>query len=293
MPRMRQRGFTIVEILVVIGIISILASLLFVGLRSALGTAAKTRELNSLRNVSLAWTMYSGSNNEYLLPGYLEPSVQDAWRLDWRDANRETLPQELAAPYTWRLAPYVEFSWDALIGYRDDAQKELRALPTDEVAFRPGFGYNGLYVGGWWETVSQGGSTFQAMRYDILTEPGFGGLVARSQGSMQRPSELIVFAASSEQPPGRFRNNDLGASSEGFHLAVPGIVAGQNRWEPELGSASSLIAFTTGPVPLIRHSGGVAVAHADGNVTSFSINEIADQRRWIDIAQDRNWTHPE
>ncbi len=292
MVRARQRAFTIVELLIVIGIIAILMSLLFVGLRGALANAAKTRELNSLRNITLSWTMYSGSNNDRLLPGYLEPSVQDAWRLEWRNVAGETLTPELAAPYSWRIAPYVEFSWEVLVGYRDDTQQELNAIPAEDVAFEPAFGYNAFYVGGWWETQTVGATTIQAPRYDLISEPGYGGLVARTLGAIRQPSELVIFCATTERQPGRFINAERGAGVRGFHLATPAIVAGENRWEPLDGTTMALNVLAAGPVPLARHSNSVAMTTADGGTSTISFDELADQRRWITIAESSDWTHP-
>jgi len=293
MVAQRQRGFTIVEVLVVIGIIAVLASLLFVGLRSALSTANKTRELNSLRNVSLGWTMYAGANSDHLMPGYIEPAVQDTWRLEWRNVRGEVLPAELAAPYTWRLAPYVEYSWEVLVGYRDDGQRELNATPEADVAFEPAFGYNALYVGGWWEEATVGATTFPAMRYDLISDPAYRGMVVRTMGSMQQPDNLVIFAASTEQQPGRFVNSDRGAGVPGFHLASPRIVANETRWQPADGFNNAIDVLVAGPVPNIRHTNSVAVATGDGGVSTLSFDQLADQRRWINSAQGPDWSHPE
>ena len=54
----------------VIAIIAILASLLLPALSKAKGMAQRTACLNNLKQLTLAWTMYSGDNNESLPPNH-------------------------------------------------------------------------------------------------------------------------------------------------------------------------------------------------------------------------------
>ena len=58
-PGRRPRGFTIVELLVVISIIAILLSLISVGLVRGGQTARQTSALSNLREVNRAWTLYA------------------------------------------------------------------------------------------------------------------------------------------------------------------------------------------------------------------------------------------
>jgi prepilin-type N-terminal cleavage/methylation domain-containing protein/prepilin-type processing-associated H-X9-DG protein len=61
------RGFTLIELLVVIAIIAILAGLLFPTLGKAKGMGQQTVCLNNLKQLTLAWAIYSGDNNESLV----------------------------------------------------------------------------------------------------------------------------------------------------------------------------------------------------------------------------------
>src|SRR6266403_1430341 len=80
------RGFTLVELLTAIAIIGILAGLLTTALAKAKGKAESLSCLNNVRQLSLAWLLYAGDNNELL-------------------------PYNLGGPAIRGLAPKRDYNW--------------------------------------------------------------------------------------------------------------------------------------------------------------------------------------
>ena len=65
-PTPRQHAFTLVELLVVIGIIALLVTLLLPALRAAREHARRVNDLSNFRQLTAAWLMYAQDNGGHL-----------------------------------------------------------------------------------------------------------------------------------------------------------------------------------------------------------------------------------
>jgi prepilin-type N-terminal cleavage/methylation domain-containing protein/prepilin-type processing-associated H-X9-DG protein len=102
-----RRGFTLIELLVVIAIIGILASMLLPALGKAKEKANGTKCLSNLKQMQLAWTLYSDDYNGVIVPNAGTASGQN-WITGDPNLDVDTTPiqQGLLFPYNQNAAIY-------------------------------------------------------------------------------------------------------------------------------------------------------------------------------------------
>ena len=336
MPTQRKHGgFTIVELLVVIGIIAVLIGLLLPALSSVQTRGKKLTEASHLRSIGMAWSMYADLNKQAILPGYIEPEAQERWRLQYEypaplqtgDPSSRIIDPEVAAPWTWRLLPLLDYNADLIRGYTGEAFSPDHPLLFDAedpsnldrpltVALEPSFGYNAFYVGGWLdvESIGEGGDSSEVVRprywnaRDAETDERVN-VIARSMNQIRRPSELITFSSASRfDTPATYRQFD---DRPGSHLVTPTRLAETEQWrtltsdastEPVSGPVTGDVAANPYTVqtlaspthaPISRYSRQVSFLRADGSTDTAAVAELTSQRLWIDSADRRDFVHTE
>ena len=116
-PRSRHRGFTLVELLVVIGIIALLISILLPALSKAREQGNTIKCLSNLRSIGTAATMYVNQSKGYIVPLAYYQNVGDASGKNWAD--------------TWATLLVAS----GLLNYRDGIA-DSSVAPGDDTVFR-------------------------------------------------------------------------------------------------------------------------------------------------------------
>lgn len=266
----RNSAFTLVELLVVVGIICILAALVFPlwkNLESKMQVAA---EISGARNAIRGWQSYASENNGMLLRGYL--SFADSMKAEVKNIKGQALSFPVSARYVFRLAPYLSGQLKGSLLVND--QKKL----TDDysISMAPSFGLNLTFVGGDYGS----GSDLIPSDASFAT---YGKFVVQRLHEIHSPSKLIVFASSRINEPD---------AMDGYN-AVKSPYLLEKRWADSYQEKQPYYDY--GAIHP-RFDGKAACAMADGHVALLAFEELFDMRRWSNQAaeaDDPNWTlHP-
>ena len=268
------RGFTLVELLVVIGVITVLVAVVLHAASALKDTAERGREMSAARTLAQAWISYATDNRGAVRPGYAEGfEAQDEFG---NPIETESVPVA-AKRWPWRLAGYL--GTDIASFYSGEQRFRLSELSGQEysetlyeVSAFPSFGLNSIFVGG---DENYGGFS------EIFTDT-FGQFYVERLSTVRHPDDLIVFASaySQEAQPGS-SNAEL---REGYFRVLPPAWT-QAFWadevDPEDPASSGYVSS--------RHDAGVITVSVDGRVQSTPLEALRDMRRWSDSANAADW----
>ncbi len=279
-PRQAVFGFTLVELLVVVGVIALLLSLLMPAMARCRLAAQRVKAIAGVRELLMGYTQYHQQHRGALLPGYTPPTLagRPVTVTDRRSGHTFGLP--VADRYPWRLAEYCGNVWAVLHGdgpvpplpARDDAAGAA-LMKAYTLSLSPTFGLNAVFLGGHTGFAGFGGPTGDL--------PNTGRHVAFRASEIRRPGELIVFAES------QTRNYPLGDPSAGLHYLTPPRAIGE-KWRIRNGKFELLFAGIMG-IPQGRYGDRTVVGFFDGHAELLRPDELADMRRWAPRASSHDY----
>src|ERR1051325_1745014 len=225
-------GFTIMELLVVIGIISILASLLLPALSRVKGTVSTTSCLNNLKQLQTAWQMYVQESNDKLPAnisrkvGNYQANVQGSWVLGNAQVDADSANIELGLLFPNLKSPGV---------YRCPADRSK--LPTQASVQR---------------TRSYSSDIWLNSDLDTGTPVDF---VNSSSLNLRKHSRIV------DPPPSRA----WVFIEEHEHFIDDGAFEISNPWAAGISSDNSDKSWWIS-IPALRHRMGGNLSFADGHV---------------------------
>jgi prepilin-type processing-associated H-X9-DG protein/prepilin-type N-terminal cleavage/methylation domain-containing protein len=258
-----RKAFTLVELLVVIGIISVLISILLPTLAKVRQQAAATKCAANLRGLAQAWQMYGQSNKDYSPPGRMPYRSQtgDIWSVGNEEAYRPRWYELLGAmvkkyaiskPFTQETDSWqVESEWFICPTVPDWTNSRNYA-----------FGYNYQFLGN---------TQLKATGTGFVNYPVKQGLIKAGDTVMAADSAGTAARLPTAQRKGNYadgtRDPDA-LGNKGWALDPPRLTPDSDYAD---GRASG-DARRSGPDA--RHGGKVNVAFCDGSVRRMSIEEM-------------------
>lgn len=285
-PPRSGRGFTLVELLVVMAIVALLLSLSLPAMSGARDSAKQVRALSDLRQLGAAETTYRYDHYGRVMLG-VPPASIDGQPTLARTASGHTVSHLIAKRYPWRLSPYFDNVWGSVYGHeppptpptRGDTQAQA-FLKAYYLSLSPSYGYNAVYLGGH--------ADFDGF-HPGSGRPRTGAHVAFHEADIRRPTQLITFTETQARGPGFEPEQQTG-----YYAVTPPRADGQ-RWTATGNELVSTANPTQqNPMPVGRFGPGTGTVFFDGHAGVLLPNELDDMRRWSHWAQtpDADYASP-
>jgi prepilin-type N-terminal cleavage/methylation domain-containing protein len=155
MRHVLRRGFTLVELLVVIGIIALLVAILLPALNKARESARRVKCMSNVRQLSMAWLMYANDNKGHFCNSETQgvpPNDPNNWvqylRHYWNAFHLAGYPDPQPDVFwSWIGAGVTHFSIEGGMIWPYVKNTEVYLCPNDQLPHGISYQVNGLLAG--------------------------------------------------------------------------------------------------------------------------------------------------
>ena len=257
----KKEGFTLLELLLSVTIISVLAAVSISSFSLFKRRAMMAKELTAARNIMVAFNLYSVENDGQILPGYkTDPAITNQ--------DGEVLFSPMNSRYPWRLYPYIKDVEDSLL-YNGN-ESVMKDKNSDYlVSVFPNLGMNTTFIGGHFGSGS-------LLRPSARIEEKIGQFCIRHTSHISNASNLITFLSARSHPEESW-------DGRGYFEVQPPIVLRKN-WKSKPWTQDSN-PEDHGFIDL-RWNGKAVAAMLDGSGRLMNEEELRDMRFWSPLAAE-------